>query len=183
MHLTSPADLFEAATTSYRVEELRYFLIGGETSWLESLRIINSQQRTWAEREVTFYALGASHALSIRHRDLRVTELLSCRDGFSKDQCFAEMSAAEPFEVSTVIRDMHYSFRLTLHDLQGDDILLGPYPDEGQMAVAYPRQQEFASPVTRIGWLIEPTVLRLETLHTYPEERRGVRTESVIEIG
>lgn len=182
MNLISPADLFEAATTDYRVEDLRYFLIAGETSWLESLRILDSRQRIWAERELTFHALGASHALSIRHRDLLVTELLSCRDGFKKGQCLAEMAAAEPFELSSVIRDMRYSLRLTHHSLQGNDALLGRYPDEDQMMVAYPRQKDFASPVTRIGWQMESRVLRTETLHTYPEQCVGIRTESVIEI-
>jgi hypothetical protein len=182
MHLTDPHGVLELPPTIYRVGELRYFLIAGETSWLQGLRIIDSKPRTWAGREVTFYALGASHALSIRNRDLAVTELLSCRGGFRKNQCLAEMAAAEPFEVSTIIRDMRYSFRLTLHSLQGNDALLGRYPDEDEITVAYPQQQEFAAPVTRIGWLIEPRVLRLETLHTYPEECGGVRTESVIEI-
>jgi hypothetical protein len=92
------------------------------------------------------------------------------------------MAAAGPFELSTIIGDMRYSFRLTLHSLQGGDALLGRYPDEDQVTVAYPRQQEFAAPVTRIGWVIRPSVLRLETLHTYPEECIGIRTESVIEI-
>ena len=182
MHQTSPADLFEATATIYRAAELRYFLIAGETSWLESLRIIDSRQRSWADRELTLYALGASHAVSIRHRDLRVTELLSCRDTFRKNQCLAEMAAADPFDLTTVVGDMRYRFRLTLHTLQGEDALLGHYPDEDQMTVAYPRQREFAAPVTRIGWLIGPSVLRLETLHTYPEEGAGIRTESVIEI-
>ncbi len=96
MNLTSPADLFESPASIYRAEDLRYFLIAGDTPWLESLRIMDSRQRTWADREVTFYALGASHALSIRHGDLLITELLSCREGFRRNQCLAEMKAAEP---------------------------------------------------------------------------------------
>jgi hypothetical protein len=182
MHWTDPHSLLELPPTIYRVGELRYFLIPGETSWLESLRIIDSRRRTWAGREVTFYALGASHALSIRDQDRQVTELLSCRGGFRKDPCLAEMAAGEPFEVTTVIHDMRYSFRLTLHSLQGNDALLGRYPDGNEIAVAYPRQKDFVTPVTRIGWLLEPGALRLETLHTYPEEHEGVRTESIIEI-
>jgi len=182
MHQTKPDSVLEVPTTIYRVGELRYFLIAGETSWLEGLRIIGSKQRVWANREVTFYALGASHALSVRHGDSQVTELLSCRGSFRQDQCLAEMAASEPFEVSTVVHEMRYSFRLTIHSLLGDDVLLGRYPDEDEITVAYPRQEKFATPVTRIGWMIGSHALRLETLHTYPEECGGVRTESVIEI-
>ncbi len=168
--------------TIYRVGGLRYFLIAGETSWLESLRIIDSRQRSWANREVTFYALGASHALSVRQDDRQVTELLSCSGSFRKAQCLAEMAINEAIQVSTVINDMRYSFRLTLHNLHGNDVLLRRYPKDHEITIAYPRRQGSDTPVTRIGWLEEPRALRLETLHTYPEEGRGVRTESIIDI-
>ena len=33
-----------------------------------------------------------------------------------------------------------------------------------------------APPVTRMGWQMEDGLLRVETVHTYPEEGRGVRS-------
>ena len=182
MLLTEPNDCLEDRPTKYTIRGLRYFLIEGGTSWLESLRIIGLKQLLWADRDVILYALGASHAVSVRHREKQVTELLSCSGHFRADQYLAEMAASHPFEISTTIHGMSYRFRLTLHTLQGNDALLGRYPHEDEITVAYPPQPEFATPVTRIGWHIEPGVLRLETLHTYPEEQSGVRTESIIEI-
>jgi hypothetical protein len=182
MRFTEPDGLLEATPTIYRVEGLRYYLIVGETSWLDGLRIIDWKRRIWADRELTFYGLGASHALSIRHQDKQVTELLSCSGTFRKDQCLSEMAVGEAFEIITAMDDMRYSFRLTLHSLRGDDALLGCYPEEDQISIAYPRYQDFGTPITRIGWIVEPRAVRLETLHTYPEDCSAVRTESIIEI-
>jgi len=182
MRVTEPDNLLEAAPTIYRVEGLRYYLIAGETSWLKGLRIIDSRQRTWANRELTFYGLGASHALAVRNRDRQVTELLSCGATIRKDQCLSEMAVREAFEISTAIGDIRYSFRLTLHSLQGDVALLGSYPEEDQISIAYPRHEDLRTPITRLGWIVRPRTLRLETLHTYPEECSAVRTESTIEI-
>lgn len=175
-------DVPEVSPTIYGIRGLRYFLVAGGNSWLEGLRIIDSKQRSWNNLTLTFYALGTSHALSVRHRDWQVTELLSCSSGFRRDQCLAEIAAAEAFELTTVFHGIRYSFRLTVHSLQNCDGLLKRYPDEDEIAVAYPQQQDSAAPITRLGWLIEPGVLRLETLHTYPEECSGIRTESVLEI-
>ena len=180
MRLTEPDGLLEAAPTIYRVEGLRYYLIAGETSWLDG--IIDWKRRTWASRELTFYGLGASHALSIRDQDRQVTELLSCSGTFRKGQCLSEMAISESFEIATAIDDMRYNFRLTLHSLQGDVALLGCYPEENQISIAYPRYEDFGTPITRIGWIVEPRALRLETLHTYPEDCSAVRTESIVRI-
>jgi hypothetical protein len=182
MPFAEPDGLLTDQPTIYRMRDLRYFLIEGQTSWLKGLRIIDSRRRNWEDREVILYVLGTSHALTLRHEERQITELLSCRGRFGSDQCLAEMAAGDPFEVSTAVHGLRYQFRLTLHDLSGDNVLLDVYPREDEMCVSYPQQAEFATPVTRIGWRIEPGVLRLQTLHTYPEEASEIRTESVIEV-
>jgi hypothetical protein len=35
--------------------------------------------------------------------------------------------------------------------------------------------------VTRIGWRVRPSLLEVETLHTYPEQGMGVRSDSSFE--
>jgi hypothetical protein len=182
MPLTYPDELQRNRPVIYRVRELRYFLVEGETLWLRGLRIIDSRLRFWGDREVIIYALGTSHALTLRHQDRQVSELLSCEGRFDAVRCLAELAADNPFEVSTLLQGLRYRFRLTLHNLAGDDALLGAYSREDAISVAYPQQAGFETPVTRIGWRIDPGVLRLETLHTYPEESCGVRTESLIEL-
>jgi hypothetical protein len=166
----------------YRMEDLRYYLFDRETDWVESFQVIEKQHRTWNDREVILCALATSHAVSILLPGRQVTELLSCRGHLDLHPSLAEMAACAPFEWATSIHGLHYRFRLTLHDLRDNDMLLGSFPGPDQITIAYPKQEHLATPVTKIGWRIESRQLHIETLHTYPEDNGAVRSESAFEI-
>jgi hypothetical protein len=166
----------------FRIKDLRYYLVDGETDWTDSFHIIDKQRRLWNDREIILYALGTSHAVSILRQGKQVTELLSCRGSLDLGRRIAEMAACIPFELSTSIHDLHYRFRLTLHDLQGNDLLRGQFAPQNEIAIAFPKADPLPTPTTRIGWRIESRALHIETLHTYPEDDGAVRSESVFEI-
>ena len=162
----------------YRMQDLRYYLFDRETDWMECFRIIDTQRRSWNDREIIFYALGTSHAVSVQRQGKQVTELLSCRGHLNLNQNIAEISAGIPFEISSSIHGLQYHFRLTLHDLEGTGNLRGAFAGLDQITIEYPKQEHLPTPVTKIGWRIEPQTLHIETLHTYPEDGGAVRSES-----
>jgi hypothetical protein len=164
------------------IRDLRYYLIDSEADWTGSFQIIDQQRRLWNDREIILYALGTSHAVTILRPGQWVTELLSCSGSLNLGRSIAEAAACVPFEFSTCIHDLRYRFRLTLHDLRGNDMLRGQFAPENEIAIAFPKADPLPTPTTRIGWRIEARALHIETLHTYPEDAGAVRSESVFEI-
>jgi hypothetical protein len=67
-------------------------------------------------------------------------------------------------------------------DLAHGDILQGDYSDECRLEVSFPLPCAGAEPVTRIGWRVGRASLMIETVHSYPEEGRGVRSFSRFDL-
>jgi hypothetical protein len=166
----------------YAMRDLRYYLIEGKTACLENFEVLDRQERVWHEAEVCFYALCTSHAVSLRWQDYHVTELLSCRGSLKLNPALAEIAATKPFEMNTSIQGVRYRFQLQIERLRGNDGLLGDFGPGSEIGISYPKIPGLDTPVTKIGWRIEPGVLRVETLHTYPEEASAVRSVSTFEI-
>ena len=161
---------------------LRYFLLSGPVP-LTSFRILKSHHLDWRRFRLGFFALAVSHAVSFEFADEQLTEFLSCTPAKADARILAEATATNlPWEVTGKAFEMDYRCRLTLLNGSDDDRLRGPFDGGDQIVAAYPVLQGYSTPVTRIGWRIESTRVSIETTHTYPEENRVIRSESVFQV-
>ena len=62
-----------------------------------------------------------------------------------------------------------------LFPLEEGDALRGDFAPANCLAVAFDASSGGMAPWTRIGWRAAGGPLQVETVHTYPEEGRGVR--------
>lgn len=158
---------------------LRYRLLEGSVS-LEPLRILAAHALEWRQWRVTFTILGASHAIRLEKGGLLLTELLACAEPTGSGRVLAQV-AEFPGTACYAAEGLLCRATLTPFPLEGDDRLQGDFAMERQLAVAYPTLPQGETPLTRLGWQATDRRLRVETVHTYPEERRGIRSLTVFE--
>jgi len=70
--------------------------------------------------------------------------------------------------------------RLTAEPLFQESGLLGEFEPQNLLYVEYPAED--SKPITRIGWMVGGEMLRIETIHTYPDENRLVRSQTVFRV-
>jgi hypothetical protein len=163
----------------HRSSDLRFVLLE-TTSTLGDVRILASREARWNGDLVCFHVLAVSHAVVIR-REQPLTELLTCGEYSPAGRPLAHLHINAPHELSTRLGCLAYHCRLEPFSLAGGDDLIGSFSTEQRMDVFFPGDAAHA-PVTRIGWRIEPTRLTVETVHSYPEEKMGVRSRSRFEL-
>jgi hypothetical protein len=158
---------------------LQYRLLEGPVG-LEPLRILASRREEWQGWTVTFYVLGASHAVRWEREGSVLTELLACALPEGDPGILAERKGDRPAALCLITQGLRYQMRLTPFALPEGDQLRNAYTAENRLEVAYPTHPDGITPYTRIGWRLTDTELSLETIHTYPEEGRGVHSATVI---
>ena len=163
----------------HRVSDLRFALLES-TSSLGGTRILASREVRWNEDPVCFHVLAVSHAVVVR-RERPLTELLTCGDFSPSGRPLAHVQVGAPCEFSTRLGRLDYRCRLEPFSLAAGDDLLGRFSAEERMDVFFP-SQDVGAPVTRIGWHLERACLRVETVHSYPEQAVGVRSQSRFEL-
>ena len=77
---------------------------------------------------------------------------------------------------------LSYRCRLTPFELCGGDGLQSEFSSEDRISFTYHTEGEFEEPITHIGWRGGDSTLSVETVHTYPNEGQGVRSESTFEL-
>jgi uncharacterized protein DUF2617 len=177
MHSTSR----RIAAVIHSTSTLRYRLLDGPAR-LEPLRVLQARSAMWRGWSVTFCVLGASHAVCLLKGGRQLFELLACAAPSGAARALAELAADRPGEVCVEAHGLICHARLTLFPLRKGDALRGDFAAADQLAVAYPTSGEGETPWTRVGWRAEGARLAIETVHTYPEEERGVRSESRFEL-
>ncbi len=160
---------------------LRYFLLEGRAR-LEPLRVFESRQVEWQGRVVTFFVLGTSHAVLIERGDTALTELLTCAAGNLEARVLEERVASAGCVIARTIDNLRYDCRLSPFELDGNDRLHGAFSSAAQLTFTYALDHGPEEPMTHIGWRADEATLVVETLHTYPHEGRGVRSESAFRI-
>jgi hypothetical protein len=177
--LPAPFPLGRFRATVHRVSDLRFALLEN-TSTLGTVRVLASREARWNADFVCFHVLAVSHAVVIR-RERPLTELLTCGDYSPGVQPLARVQITAPYELSTRVGCIAYRCRLEPFSLVLGDDLIGGFSPEQRMDVFFPGD-DVKAPVTRIGWRIEPAYLTVETVHSYPEENVGVRSQSRFEL-
>jgi hypothetical protein len=131
---------------------------------------------------VTFYVLGTSHAVLVEQDDTALTELLTCAAGDIGGQALEQRAATSDSRIVHTFAHLRYHCRLSPIELNGADRLRGDFASADQLTVNYKAAHGAAEPMTHIGWRIAEAALLVETLHTYPHEGRGIRSESTFRL-
>ena len=160
---------------------LRYLLVSGRTP-LEPLRIFECRRVKWLDHWVTFYALGTSHAICFEYGDTALTELLTCVPTAVQGHVLEHGGEQFPHTVSRTFDTVSYSCRLTRFDLCGGDGLEDAFSKENRITFKYDVEGKLEEPITHIGWRGRQNTLSVETVHTYPHEGQGVRSQSTFKI-
>jgi hypothetical protein len=146
---------------------------------LEPFRILAAQTVAWRSWRTTFYVLGASHAVCLHREDAQITELLTCLPPDRTIPALAELAADAVRETCIDLRGLTCRVRLTPFALTEGDALRESFAEANQLAISYPASHGEPTPITRLGWRITGGQLSVETVHTYPEEGRGVRSRTL----
>jgi hypothetical protein len=169
-----PTPVFPYSTTT-----LRYALLTGPVA-LEPLRVLASRCILWSGWNVTFCVLGASHAVCLERGESRLTELLACAVGTGASVPVVQGNTDETTNLSLRAAGLCCEIALIPFALtEGADLLRERTPHDSRLEIAYPFLADAGTPYTRIGWRITAAALHIETVHTYPEEGRGVRSRTV----
>ena len=180
----------EKAIDPHCLRDLRYRLTTGLIS-LRPLRVLAEREMRWRDWRVRFLALGTSHAVVLERGEERLTELLSCAAPLENANCLCLLEAGAEFAaLSASAFGLDCRVALEPFSLDAGDSLQTVFAADSQMRIAYPSSQtqgayaaasgasDELTPVTRIGWRVSPQELFIETVHTYPQEGRGLRSRS-----
>ena len=168
-------------TMIHSASTLRFLLVDGRVR-LEPLRILDRRRVKWLDHRVTFYALGTSHAILLEYGDTALTELLTCVPSAVQAHILEQGGAHLPYTVSRTFDSLSYRCRLTPFELCGRDGLQSEFSSEDRISFTYHTEGELEEPITHIGWRGGDSTLSVETVHTYPNEGQGVRSESTFEL-
>jgi hypothetical protein len=168
--------------------DLRYRLLRGPTD-LAPLRVLACRSFAWAGWEVRAVILGASHAVVFRRGSEERAELLTClppplngeTDALLTLAVPPDMNASEAALPSDWLPDgATGAVRLSRFPLDGGDSLRGDFAPGSTLSFDFPVIAGATTPRTRVGWRADGAALFVETVHTYPEEQWGVRSETRI---
>ena len=157
--------------------DLRYQLLTGPVS-LGPLCVLASRSFRWSGHDVTVFILGASHAVRIERGGDTVTELLSCAPLKAEESVFREAAVDEPEPICACLYGLAVQSRIACTEIFQCPATLR-MDCSGSLSRAYPNRADGPSPLTQVGWRIDDNRLCVETLHTYPEEGRLVRTTTI----
>jgi hypothetical protein len=165
----------------YGTATLRYSLLTGPVD-LAPLRVLDSRCILWRGWLVTFFALGASHAVCLERGANSLTELLACavgEIGAGVAVPVGERSVEETTNLCLCAEGLVCEAHLIPFALTENTGCLLENDPTGRLEFAYPPHSDAVTPYTRIGWRVTAEALHVETVHTYPEEGRGIRSRTV----
>ena len=162
----------------YGMAARRYRLLAGPVD-LAPLRVLSSRCVQWRGWRVTFCVLGASHAVCLERGANRLTELLACAPADSAGAPLALRDADAQTALCLRAEGLVCDIQWAPFALSEETDRLAESAPESRLEVAYPASADVPTPYTRIGWRTTPEALCVETVHTYPEEGRGVRSRTV----
>ncbi len=128
---------------------------------------------------MTFSVLGASHAVTLARGEKQLTELLACTIGGEGLTPIVEIDAMQAMTLRASAQGLACTITLIPFSLEENSELASKFETDCQLHVEYPTSLYRATPYTWIGWRVTAEALSVETLHTYPEENRAVRSSTV----
>ena len=140
---------------------------------------------------MTFFVLGASHAVLLKRGETCILELLTCLpQSFPQHTNLEEeesavllkSSAENPTQLCVLVDEVVCRVELTPFSLEQSEFLEGDFEAECQLEFGYPILAGDRTPMTRVGWRANENSLLFETVHTYPEEIKGVRSRTEFRV-
>ena len=165
----------------HRIENLCYQLVQGRVC-LEPLRILARREMVWNGWRVAFHVLGASHAIIIEQDDICITELFTCAPVTTAVPVLSRSEGMLPVTLCPDVPGFGCRVSLERFALVTGDALRLDAPQANALTVKFPHASGSIAPITRVSWKRTKNILRIETIHTYPEEHSGVRSETVLQI-
>ena len=162
------------------IENLCYQLVQGRVC-LEPLRILARREVAWNGWVVAFHVLGASHAVTLERGDICITELFTCTPVVTAAPVVAQSEGELPMQLCPDVPGLHCRVKLERFALVVGDALRLDAPQANTLTVKFPSVSGDIAPITRLNWKITGNSLRIKTIHTYPEEHCGVRSETVLQ--
>ena len=162
----------------HSVDNLCYQLIEGKVC-LEPLRVLTEREIVWQGLRVGFFILGASHAVTLAGNGVYIAELLTCLPQTVTESLLAQCAANRPMTLCPNVPDMTCRVQIAPFTLTENYHLNLSAAETETLTFAYPFLSGQETPLTRLGWRVVAASLHIETIHTYPEEGRGVRSETV----
>ena len=167
--------MFSAA---HSICSLHYRLISGEVA-LEPLHILKTHDLIWHDWHVRIFVLGASHAVQLtRGKDI-LTELLTCLPPAGNSKPLYETSIEQCRQKNLHANGLRWGISLWECEAGKNEERL-PIGMGASMQVEFPAIHSAEKPLTRINWMLHRNTLLIETLHTYPNEGRSVRSRTKI---
>ena len=162
---------------AHSIGSLRYRLIAGDIS-LEPLHILKTHELTWHEWQVRLFVLGASHAVCLTRGDAKITELLTCLPPAGNSKPLYETSTEQTKQKCLHRNGLRWEIRLWEYETVNNERRL--IERESSLQVEFPATHSVEKPLTRIDWHIHRDMLLIQTLHTYPNQGRSVRSRTKI---
>lgn len=162
----------------HRISTLCYRLLEGPIC-LEPLRVLALRADVWHDRQIRCYILGASHAVCLERHGAQLTEMLTCLPPQEESRALIERNASVSGEICIEAHGLTCQVHLAPFAMQAGEELQGDFPPENRMEIAYPAPAGEQTAFTRLGWRANGAQLHVETVHTYPEEGRGIRSWSI----
>ena len=167
---------------SHPSSDLRYRLVNGRIS-LAPMIVLASRTISWGEWSVSFYVLGASHAMCLRRGHRQITEILSCASPPAYRQMIAEFEIGNGIASTIALRDISVSFQIKtqlLSEIEPFGCRQGDNSYNDCLEHAYPNPDLDVPSWTRLRWKTTSNCLHLETEHTYPHEGVSIYSETTI---
>lgn len=158
------------------VSTLRYRILDGPVS-LEPLKVLQTQCIAWGVWDVSFSVLGASHAVTLSCPDAEFAEVLACACPDGPISAVVDVPGAIPSQPLALVHGVQVRCRIDRFTLADGDDLSFRVPPDSRLDRPFPPVDGHI-PFTRIGWRIDGSALMVETVHTYPEDNAGVRTNT-----
>ena len=163
----------------YSSRELVYRVYKGEAP-VESLRILSKETYIGPELTITFYALGASHAMCVRSDTGAITEVLSCGSDRLSTELVAESASISGYILDLDADGIRIHARIDILPLSDLSTFANWGKPDGTIEQAYPDGDSDSPAWTRMRWSAFDGGATLETQHTYPGENVWVRSRTRI---
>lgn len=170
----------KACNMQHRIENLCYQLVQGEVC-LEPLRILARREVTWNGWKVAFHVLGASHAITLERDDICITELFTCAPVKTEASVLAQSEGQLPMQLCPDVPGFYCRVKLERFALVVGNALRHDAPQTNTLVVEFPHASGDIAPITRLNWKTTGNILRIQTIHTYPEEHCGVHSETILQ--
>jgi hypothetical protein len=162
------------------VNSLRLYVHHNTDPNLEQFNCIISKELVEQNATIRFGILAESHFVQITVGEETISEICACTDGqFVNQPQFASTLADLPHDTAIPLAGFHYIFSHGKMSITANRADFSSY--EQVLKHDFPKQSpDEYDAYTEVGISVSPNTLRIQSVHTYPNEHAAVLTQSTI---